>query len=141
MKLADPRRMHGEDAPGEDAMIRTALIQSTLAALACLGAVGVPGSAAADERPAAPAERVAPVRLNDLDLSSERDASIMLQRLRRAATSVCDAPELNNPSPATRRAMAACRQEALNEGVRLLAAPAVTRLHLAGEMNTVSYAR
>ncbi|MDZ4776735.1 MAG: UrcA family protein [Alphaproteobacteria bacterium] len=118
-------------------MIRTALI-----ALASLAVVGLAGTAAADERVgSAPAERVAPVRQNDLDLSSERGASIMLQRLRRAADAVCDAPELYNPTAATRRAMAACRNEALNEAVRLLAAPAVTRLHVAGETSTVSYTR
>lgn len=115
--------------------------RTALSALAGLVALGLAGIAAAEERPLAPTERVAPVRQNDLDLTSERDASIMLQRLRRAAGSVCDAPELTNPTPATRRAMAACREEALNEAVRLLAAPRVTRLHEAGGTSTVAYAR
>lgn len=117
------------------------MIRTTLSALVCLAALGLAGAATAEERAAAAAERVAPVRQADLDLSSERDATIMLERLRRAAGAVCDAPQLTNPSPATRRAMAACREEALNEAIRLLAAPMVTRLHEAGGTSTVSYAR
>lgn len=116
------------------------MIRTTLSALVCLAALGLAGAATAEERTAAATARVAPVRQADLDLSSERDAKIMLQRLRRAAGAVCDAPQLTNPSPATRRAMAACREEAHGEAVRLLDAPMVTRLHTTG-VSAVSYAR
>ncbi len=107
------------------------MIRASLAALVLLCAAGAPACAEEAAQAGEPA-RAASVRQNDLDLTTDRGAGIMLQRLHHAANAVCDAPEINRPSPATRRAMEACRQDALAEAVQLLDAPAVTRLYESG---------
>ncbi|MDX2233184.1 MAG: UrcA family protein [Hyphomonadaceae bacterium] len=118
------------------------MIRSTVAAIALLVAAGAP--AVAEERPVADAaseSRATSVRQHDLDLTSERGAAAMLMRLERAAQAVCDAPEVNRPSPAARRAMAACRRDAVAEAVKLLDAPLLTQLHRDGGVTQTAYTR
>lgn len=77
----------------------------------------------------------------DLDLTRDRDADIMLARLQRAAEIVCALPELDRPSLAARRAVAACEAETLAEAVRRLDAPLVRQRHDAARTTTVASIR
>lgn len=79
------------------------------------------------------------VRHADLDLSDPLDAQAMLQRLKRAASTVCAVPEIDRPSPTLRRQMEDCKQAALADAVTALSAPAVTRLYDAQTTTVVAY--
>ena len=109
-------------------------------ALAIAGAVAAVVPAAAEPFVAGASVREWTVRHADLDLSSDRDAGIMLQRLLRASALVCAMPELERPSYVARRAMAACEAETLAEAVRDLNAPAVTRQYEA-RLTEIAYTR
>jgi UrcA family protein len=71
----------------------------------------------------------AAVQHQDLDLTNERDAEILLRRLARTAAAVCAVPEVDRPSPALRRQIETCRQEAIAIAVDRLGAPAVARAY------------
>ncbi len=119
-------------------MNRIAFVAGAFAAATLIA----PCTSFAEERAALPvAERETSVRVNSLDLTREADAGLMLQRLQRAAHSVCDAPEVSRPSAAARRAMEACRHEALAEAISLLDAPVVTRLYREGARTQAAYQR
>ncbi|MGE3248802.1 MAG: UrcA family protein [Hyphomonadaceae bacterium] len=69
------------------------------------------------------------VRHDDLDLTRAEDAEQMMSRLRAAAARACAAPEIERPTPAARREMQACRDEALEAAVAALDQEQLARLH------------
>lgn len=74
------------------------------------------------------------VRYDDLNLANERDASVMLGRIERAAERVCShSPYLRTPDRPTLGYLLkdahTCREQAVAEAVASLRAPLVTRLY------------
>lgn len=98
-------------------------------ALASLLAMGI-GPAAAKELTSADARpRAISVAYADLDLSRPEDASVLLGRLRLAATRACEVREVRQPGPTLRRAIATCRDAAVTEAVAGIDAPELTRVY------------
>ena len=93
---------------------------ASLIALAALGAVAAPAAAAAAEQ----VRLVERVSYADLDLSHEADAQRLLNRLRRAAASVCESGDVSLARQAQARS---CRQSAIAIAVAKLQAPLVAR--------------
>jgi len=75
--------------------------------------------------------RAVPVAYQDLDLRQSQDAATMLSRLRTATARACEMRELAQPGPTARRAIRACRDDALETAIRELNEPEVTRQHQA----------
>lgn len=69
-------------------------------------------------------ERAVSVRTHDLDLSTTRDARMLLRRLDHAAERVCD-DTLAGFHPSARRAFLACSEAALERAVARIDAPLV----------------
>jgi UrcA family protein len=89
------------------------------------------GPAAAKEVASAEARpRAISVAYADLDLSRRDDASVLLGRLRLAAARACEVREVRQPGPTLRRAIAACRDEAVTQAVASIDAPELTRLYI-----------
>jgi len=99
---------------------------STVAALFLLAAPAFAGAAeTAAQQPQVRVQR------DDLDLTRTEDARVLLARLDDAADRVCASGLVDRPSNAARRAIEACRKEALAEIVARLDAPEVARLYAA----------
>jgi UrcA family protein len=78
----------------------------------------------------APAERHAvPVTYQDLDLSSAEDAAILIARLHSATQRACELRQLSHQGPTARRAVRACRDDALQVAIQRINEPEVTRLY------------
>lgn len=75
--------------------------------------------------------RAMPVSYADLDLSQPEDAATLLQRLRTAAAASCEQNAAAQGNARLERAIAQCRDEALNSAVAQLDQPELTRLHAA----------
>lgn len=70
------------------------------------------------------------VHYGDLDIQSERDAKIMLQRIERAAKKACGGqPTFSTTTGGLDRTFEECRDKAIQRTVNLLGAPTVTRLY------------
>jgi len=74
-------------------------------------------------------ERPVAVSFTGLNLDSEQDAAAFYSRLQVAASRACDVPEAQ--SATMRRAIEACRQDALDRAVSATDHPTLTRLHAA----------
>jgi UrcA family protein len=69
------------------------------------------------------------VYFGDLNIETERDAKIMLQRIERAAKKACGGhPTFSSTTGALDRTFEECRSEAVRRTVKLLGAPMVTRI-------------
>jgi len=73
--------------------------------------------------------RAVPVSYADLDLSQTADAQTMLQRLRYAAQASCERNAAAQGNPRLERAIAQCREEALESAVAQLDQPELTRVY------------
>lgn len=73
--------------------------------------------------------RAIPVSYSDLNLTTSEDASALLSRLRQAASAACEAHEISQPSASLRRAIAKCRDDALEVAIAQLEEPELTRLY------------
>lgn len=91
-------------------------------------AAGV-ATAAAEDAVQDADSRAVPVNFADLDLDRSADAASLLSRLRYATMRACDVDELSRLSPSTRRAVEACRNEALAEAVAKIDNPELTRIY------------
>lgn len=101
---------------------------------------------AAQGQPPALTRGDAVVRYDDLNLSRERDARQMLQRLAEAAHRACGgSPFLRDHSPGTGPFVAAdyrsCRDAALAQAVASLRSPAVSRLFAESQQDPSRFAR
>lgn len=76
--------------------------------------------ATADEMQSRGEGRAIVVQHQDLDLAERGDAAIMLRRIEWAARRACEVPEVSRPRPELRRAIEACREEAVAEAVASL---------------------
>jgi UrcA family protein len=99
-------------------------------ALVSLLAVGVAPATAKELTGAEMRPRAISVAYADLDLSRREDASVLLGRLRLAATRACEVREVRQPGPTLRRAIAACREEAVTQAIASIDAPELTRLYI-----------
>ncbi|MBI1187773.1 MAG: UrcA family protein [Alphaproteobacteria bacterium] len=78
----------------------------------------------------APNERHAvPVTYEDLDLSRADDAAALVERLHSATQRACALRELAHQGPAARRAVRACRDDALQVAIERINEPEVTRVY------------
>jgi UrcA family protein len=70
------------------------------------------------------------VYYGDLDLNSEQDAKIMLQRIEQAATKACGGhPTFSSLTGRLDDTFGECRSEAIARTVKQLGAPKVTRIY------------
>jgi UrcA family protein len=69
------------------------------------------------------------VSYEDLDLSRAEDAAALIQRLHSATQRACELRELAQQGPTARRAVRACRDDALHAAIERINAPEVTRLY------------
>jgi UrcA family protein len=70
------------------------------------------------------------VYYGDLDINTEQDAKIMLQRIERAATKACGGHATFNPiTHFPDHSFQECRSEAIQRTVKELGAPMVTRIY------------
>jgi UrcA family protein len=70
------------------------------------------------------------VYYGDLDIGTERDAKIMLQRIERAAKKGCGGhPTFSTYTGSLDHTFEECRDEAIQRTVKLLGAPMVTRIY------------
>ena len=70
------------------------------------------------------------VYYGDLDIETERDAKIMLQRIERAAKKACGGhPTFSTYTGGLDRTFKECRDEAIARTVKQLGAPVVTRIY------------
>lgn len=99
-----------------------------LAASLALALGVLPATADPVETAQGPAEAV-PVAFADLDLTRAEDAAALMSRLQVATARACSASAVPRPSPATLRAIDACRAEAMDAAVARINAPELTRLH------------
>jgi UrcA family protein len=96
-----------------------------------LGCVGIGcGLSAARTASTEPRPRAISVAYADLDLSRRDDASIILGRLRLAAARACEVREVRRQGATLRRAIAACREEAVTQAVAGVDASELTRLYI-----------
>ncbi|MDX2238406.1 MAG: UrcA family protein [Hyphomonadaceae bacterium] len=106
-----------------------------LLALAAVFALAVSSPVLADDTVARATDHEAAhavtVRQDGLNLDTDADAAVMLTRLRSASMRACDMPEIDQPGPALRRAIAQCRADAVARAVQELDAPRVTQAYLA----------
>lgn len=104
-------------------------------ALAAVFALAVSSPVLADDTVARATDHEAAhavtVRQDGLNLDTDADAAVMLTRLRTASMRACDMPEIDQPGPALRRAIAQCRADAVARAVQELDAPRVTQAYLA----------
>ncbi|MGE0596910.1 MAG: UrcA family protein [Hyphomonadaceae bacterium] len=89
------------------------------------------GAASAMAQPNDGEARAVPVRYADLDLNNSSDAQSMLSRLRYAAMRACAAEMQNQEGPGARRAIAECRDSAVEAAVAQIDEAELTRLHQA----------
>jgi UrcA family protein len=70
------------------------------------------------------------VHYGDLNIETEQDAKIMLQRIERAAKKACGGhPTFSSYTGGLDRTFEECRNEAIQRTVKQLGAPVVTRLY------------
>jgi UrcA family protein len=70
------------------------------------------------------------VYYGDLNIETEQDANIMLQRIERAAKKACGGqPTFSTTSGSLDRTFEKCRGEAIQRTVKQLGAPTVTRIY------------